>query len=70
MFTFIFQPKSMHANYMHALHYIHTVHIYMTSVSINVSMIMFKVYITALACFDRYAKAATLIISRLRTDYG
>ena len=39
---------------------------------------MFNVYVTALACFDGYARAATLITDivlaliadRLQTDYG
>ena len=50
----------------------------MTAVSINGHMIMFNVYIKALACFDGYARAAifnpdivlALITDRLRTDYG
>ena len=50
----------------------------MTAVSINVYMIMFNVYITALAYFDGYERAATLIndiilalaTHILWTDYG
>ena len=50
----------------------------MTAICTNVHMIMFNVYITALVCFDGYARAATLIIDivltliadRLRTNYG
>ena len=60
----------MHAYCIHTLYYIHTVDTHMTNVCINGYMIMFNVYITTLAYFDRYAKAATLITSRLRTDYG
>ena len=41
----------------------------MTAVCINSYMIMFNVYITDLACFDGYARAATLITARLRMDY-
>ena len=49
----------------------------MTAVCINVYMIMFNLYIKALACFDGYARAAALIIDivlalvihRLRADY-
>ena len=33
----------------------------MTAVCTNVYMIMFNVYITALACSDDYARVATLI---------
>ena len=47
---------------------IHTVDTYMTAVCINVQMIMFNVYITALACFDGYARAATLITDSSCTD--
>ena len=68
----------MYAYYIHTLYYIHIVDTYVTAVCINVYMLMFNVYITALACFDGYARAATLIIDivlalvthRLRTDYG
>ena len=42
-------------------YYIHTVDTYMTTICINVHMIMFNVYLTALACFDRCVRAATLI---------
>ena len=41
-------------------YYIHTVDTYMTAVCINVYMIMFNEYITALACFDGYAWNTTL----------
>ena len=51
--------------YMYA-YYIHTVDTYMTVVCINVYMIMFNMYITALACFDGYAKATTLITDTIR----
>ena len=51
--------------YMYA-YYIHTVDTYMTAICINVYMIMFNVHITAFACFDGYARAATLITDRLR----
>ena len=53
--------------YMYA-YYIHTVDIYMTAVLMF--MLIFNVYITDLACFDGYARAATLITDRLRTGYG
>ena len=43
---------------------------YMIAVCINVYMIMFSMYITALGCFDGYARAETLISYRLRIDYG
>ena len=42
---------------------------YKTAIYINVYMIMFNVYIMALVCFDRYAKAATLITDSLRINY-
>ena len=59
-------------------YYMHTLDTYMISVCINDNMIMFNVYVTALACFDGYARATTLIIDlelalvahRLRTYYG
>ena len=38
----------------------------MTAVCIDVYIIMFNVYITALACFSGYARAETLITDRLR----
>ena len=38
-----------------------TVGTYMVAVCINVYMIKFNVYIMALACFNGYARAATLI---------
>ena len=49
--------------------YIHTVDTYMTAVCINVYMLMLNVYITALECFDVYARAATLIIDISYSDY-
>ena len=52
----------MYAYYMHTLCYIHTVDTCMTAVCINAYMIVLNVYITALACFDVFARAATLII--------
>ena len=58
---------NMYAHYMHTLYCIHTIDTYMTTVCINVLMIMFNVYITAL-CFDGYARAATLITDRLGTE--
>ena len=42
---------------------------YMIAVCISVYTIMFKVYITALACFDGYVRAATLIANRLRIAF-
>ena len=41
----------------------------MTTVYINVYMIMFYVYAMALACFDGYAKTATLITDSSCSDY-
>ena len=64
-----FQYMHMHAYYIHALCYIHTVDIYMTAVCINVYTIMFNVYIKALACFDGYARVATLITDTFCSDY-
>ena len=46
----------MYAYYIHTLYYIHIVDTYMTAVCINVYMIMFNEYITALVCFDGYKK--------------
>ena len=59
----------MHAYYMYTLYYMHTVDTYMTAVCINVYMIKFNMYITALAGFDGYARAATVITDILRIDY-
>ena len=59
----------MYAFYMHTLYHIHTVDTYMIAVCINVYMIMFNVYITALVCFDGYTRAATLITDRFWMDY-
>ena len=42
----------------------------MIAVCITVYMIMVHMYLTALASFDVYARAATLITDRLRVDYG
>ena len=50
----------MYAYHIHTLYYIHTVDTYMTDVCINVHMNMFNVFITALACFNGYARASTL----------
>ena len=58
----------MYAYYIHTLYYMHTVD--MTAVCINVYMIIFNVYIMALACFDGCARAATLITDTLRIHYG
>ena len=41
----------------------------MTAVCINVYMIMFNVYITALVCFHGCVRAATLTADRLWIDY-
>ena len=54
--------------YMYA-YYIHPVDTCMTAVCINVLMIMFHVYITALVCFDGYGRAATLITYSSCYDY-
>ena len=56
--------------YIHALYYKHCVDTYMTAVCINVYMIIFYVYITALTCFDGYARAATLITDSSCFDYS
>ena len=56
----------MYAYFMHTLYYIHAADTCMTAVCINVNMIMFNVYVTALACDDGYARAAGLITDRLR----
>ena len=60
----------MYAYYIHTLYYMHTVDTYMAAVCINVYMIMFNVYITALVCFDGCVRAATLIADRLRIHHG
>ena len=54
--------------YMYA-YYIHTADTYMTAVYINITLVMFKVYLTTLACFDGYAKAAILITDSSCSDY-
>ena len=41
----------------------------MTAACINVHMIMFNVYITALSCFDEYVRATTLIADNSCSDY-
>ena len=64
--NFIFQLMYMYAYYMHTLYYIHIVDTYMTAVCINVYMIIFNAYITALLCFNGYARAVTLITDRLQ----
>ena len=51
----------MYAYYMHTLCYMHIVDTCMAAVCISVYMIMFNVYITALACFYEYPRPATLI---------
>ena len=51
----------MYACYMHTLYYIHTVDTYIAAVCINVYVIMFNAYITALVCNDCCVKAVTLI---------
>ena len=51
----------MYAYYIHTLYYMHTVDTYMTAVCINVYVIMVNGCITALACFEGYARVATLI---------
>ena len=56
--------------YIHTLCYIHTVDTYMAAVCINVCIFTFNVYITALACFNGYVRAATLITDRSQIDYG
>ena len=50
-------------------YYIYTIDTYITAVCSNVYMIMFNVYITALACFDGYARVATLITHSSCSDY-
>ena len=55
----------IYAYYTHTLYCMHTADTYMTAVSINVYMIMFNVYITALLCFHGYARNVTLITDRL-----
>ena len=59
----------MYAYYIHTLCYTHTVDIYMTTVCIDVHMIMFNVYVTALACFDAYAGSATLMTDSSCSHY-
>ena len=54
--------------YMHA-YYIHTIDRHMTTVYTNVYMFMFRVYITSLAYFDGYARAAALINESSCFDY-
>ena len=65
----IFQLMYMHAYQIHTLYYTHIVDTYRTAVYINVYMIMFNVYIIALACFDGYARAATLSTDSSCSDY-
>ena len=59
----------MYANCIHTLCYIHTVDTYITAVFINVYIISFIVYRMAVACFDGYARAATLITDSFCSDY-
>ena len=42
---------------------------YMIAVCMNVYMIMTNICITALACFDEYVRAATLITDSSYSDY-
>ena len=51
----------VHVYYIHTLCYIHTADTYTSAVCINVYMIMFNAYITALACFDGYTRPEILI---------
>ena len=51
---------------IHTLRCIHIVDTYVTADCINVYMIMFNVHITALPCFDVYARVTALIT----IDYG
>ena len=52
------------------IHYIiHTVDTYMTNVCIDVRIITFNMYRTALPSFDGYARAATLITCSSFSDY-
>ena len=64
-----FQLMYRYAYYICALYYIHTVDTYMITVCINVYIIMFNVYITALACFDGHAKATSLMTDSSCSDY-
>ena len=66
---FYFAINVHYVYYLRTLYYIRTVDTYMTAVCINVYMITFSVYIKALACFDGYARATTLITDRLQMDY-
>ena len=54
---------------MHTMYIHYTVDTYMTAVCINVYMIMFNAYIMELACFDEYARDATLIRDSSFSDY-
>ena len=49
---------------------VQTIDTYMTAFYINVYVLMFNLYITALVWFDGCVRAATLIADRLRIDYG
>ena len=60
----------IYAYCIHTLYYIHTVDTCITVVCINIYMIMFIVYITALAYFDGYARAETLITDSSCFDYS
>ena len=59
----------MYEHYIHTLYCRHAVETYIYAVCINVYMIMFNVHLTALACFDGYAGAATLITDSSCSDY-
>ena len=60
----------MYAYYILTLYkYIDTIDTCMTAVCVNVYMILFNVYVTALACLDGYERAATLITDRLQIAF-
>ena len=65
---FFFQLMYMYTYYILTMQYVHTVGTKMTAVCINVCMIPFNVYKTALACFDGYARASTLITDSSYSD--
>ena len=52
--------------YIHTLCYVYIIDTYMTVICNNVLIIIFNVYLTALSCFDGYARTATLITDKLR----
>ena len=59
----------MYAYYIDTLYYMHTVYTCMTIICINVYLIMFSADLTALAWFDVYARAKTLITDSSCSDY-